>query len=103
MPTTLNKYYIEMTGSPRDFGFKTKEKFLDTVKDFGVVHVTIANCNYLITDDLTSKSIKMRKAKSHRAKIVTYGDFVNMFRVEMRAKKISELKKKMSERQLETA
>lgn len=98
----IAKYYIEMTGSPRDFGFKTKEKFLETVEQFGVVHVKITGCNYLITDDLTSNTIKMKTAKRNGAKVVTYGEFVNMFRVEMRAKKINELKKKMLERQGQT-
>ena len=52
MPTVTTKYWIEMTGSPRTFGFKTKEKFLETVKEFGVVHVGINDCSHLITDDV---------------------------------------------------
>ena len=96
-PEIKRQYWIEMTGSPKNFGFKTKEKFLETVKDFNVYHTNITNCQYLITDDITSNTIKMKTARKHGVKIFTYGEFVNLFKVEMRSKKIIELQKKMLE------
>lgn len=96
MPKTTNNYWIEMTGSPKKFGFKTKQVFFDLVKGFGVNKCTANDRNYLITDNLSSNTIKMKTAKKHRATIMTYGDFANMFTIQMRLKKISELKKKIA-------
>jgi len=96
MPKITTKYWIEMTGSPKTFGFKTKQNFLNTVKRFGVAKTTATNCNYLITDNLKSNTIKMKTAKKHGVTVMTYGGFANMFVIGMRLKKIEELKKKIS-------
>lgn len=94
MPKTTSNYWIEMTGSPKKHGFKTKQVFFDLVKGFGVNKCGINDCNYLITDNLASNTIKMKTAKKHRATIMTYSGFANMFTIQMRLKKISDLKRK---------
>lgn len=99
MPTR-NKIYIEMTGSPREFGFKTKEKFLETLAPFGVQHCPLTHgCNYLVTNNILSSTNKMKKASYFGAKIITYGDLLSQFTVQLRSKKIEDLKKKMLEKQ----
>lgn len=100
MPKPSNKIYIEMTGSPKAFGFKTKEKFLETLVPFGVEHHPLTHgCKYLVTNDISSSTNKMKKAKSYGAKVITYGDLLNQFTVQLRSKKIEDLKKKMLEKQ----
>ena len=70
-----NTVYICMTGSPKNFGYKTKEEFISQFSNVEEVSVTDAKCNYLITDDLNSKSGKMKAAEKKGVKIVTYGTF----------------------------
>ena len=67
--------YICMTGSPKNFGFKTKEEFISQFSNVEEVSVTDTKCNYLITDDLNSTSGKMKAAEKKGVKIVTYGNF----------------------------
>jgi len=67
--------YVCMTGSPKAFGYKTKEEFIAQFPNVEEVSVTDAKCNYLITDDLNSTSGKMKAAEKKGVKIVTYGDF----------------------------
>jgi len=65
--------YVCMTGSPREFGFKTKEEW---IKQFpNLVDVDLKDATYLITDDYNSTSSKMKNAAKKGIKIVTYGDF----------------------------
>jgi len=71
----MNTIYVCMTGSPRDFGFKTKEEFISRFPNVEQVSVTDARCNYLITDSLNSTSSKMKNAQKKGVKIVTYGEF----------------------------
>jgi len=62
-----------MTGSPKEFGFKTKEEW---IKQFpNVIETDIKDAQYLITDSYTSKSSKMKTADKKGIKIVTYSDF----------------------------
>lgn len=70
-----NTIYVCMTGSPKNFGFKTKEEFISQFPNVEEVAVTDAKCNYLITDDLNSSSGKMKAAEKKGVKIVTYGQF----------------------------
>ena len=70
-----NTIYVCMTGSPKNFGFKTKEEFIAQFPNVEEVAVTDAKCNYLITDDLNSSSGKMKAAEKKGVKIVTYGQF----------------------------
>jgi len=66
---------FEMTGSPKDFGWKTKKDFVNSLS--GSVEHTKLNkdTDYLITDDVTSNSGKMKKAKKYGTTIVDYKDF----------------------------
>ena len=65
---------IEMTGSPKEFGFATKEEFINSVEPYGVVAGKLnSECTYLITDDLSSTTSKMVKAKKLGKEILTYG------------------------------
>lgn len=72
---SMNTVYVCMTGSPKAFGFKTKEEFIAQFPNVEEVSVTDAKCNYLITDDLNSTSGKMKNAQKKGVKIVTYGQF----------------------------
>jgi len=89
--------YIEMTGSPKEYGFKTKEKFLEVLKSFGVEHTKLTDplCDFLITNDLTSKTGKMKIAKSRKIKVLTYGQLVEQFKTLLRSKKIQDLRNKI--------
>lgn len=67
----------EMTGSPKDFGYSTKsevEKILSNWKHTKLEKGT----TYLITDDLTSTSAKMKKAQKNGTKIITYKQAVEL-------------------------
>lgn len=64
-----------MTGSPKGFGYKTKEEFVKAFPRVEEVKLTDKICQYLITDDYNSTSNKMEIATKKGVKIVTYGDF----------------------------
>lgn len=67
---------FELTGSPKDFGFKTKEEFIKLAKEKGYRHSSLSkDTDFLITDDYESSSSKMAKAKKLGVQIITYGDF----------------------------
>lgn len=67
----------EFTGSPKEFGFKTKEEFLKSISKHNFVHGKLdKNCKYLITDDVDSSSSKTQKAKKLGVEIITYGDLL---------------------------
>jgi len=71
--TNKDTIYICMTGSPKDFGFKTKEEF---IKNFpNCKESDLKNAKYLITDSYTSSSSKMKVAEKKGIQIRTYGDF----------------------------
>jgi len=77
---TSDTLFVCMTGSPKPFGFATKKIFSDLIGDrLNEVSITSKDCQYLITDDLNSKSSKMKNAEKKGINIVTYGDFVNQF------------------------
>jgi len=62
-----------MTGSPKEFGFKTKEEW---IKQFpNVIETDIKEASYLITDSYSSSSSKMKTAEKKGITIKTYGDF----------------------------
>lgn len=89
--------WIEMTGSPRKFGFKTKEQFIDALKPFGVSATKISyGADFLITNDMSSKTLKMKAAKEEGIEIMTYGDLIEKYRIEMRKQKLLELKEKLN-------
>jgi len=69
---------FEMTGSPKPYGFKTKDEFLNLIKSHGYVHTGLdKNTNILITDDPNSSSSKMAKAKKLGIAIKTYDQILN--------------------------
>jgi DNA ligase (NAD+) len=71
----------ELTGSPKDFGFKTKEEFINRLKIYGYVHTDLnKSTNYLITDDIESSSSKTLKAKKLNVKIITYSQVLEMLK-----------------------
>jgi len=72
--------YYEMTGSPKPF-FKTKEEFVDFAKNKKFEHKSLSkDCKFLFTNTYESTSSKMKKAKSLGVQIITYSDFLNMFK-----------------------
>jgi DNA ligase (NAD+) len=69
--------FYEMTGSPKDFGFKTKSEFTDLLKTKGYIHHKIDDtCKYLVTDSYTSSSSKMKAAEKKGIEIITYGELI---------------------------
>lgn len=89
----MDKYiYIEMTGSPREHGFKTKEQFVKSLNSVNVFQRKLEHgAEYLITNDLSSDTAKMRFAKKRKIKIKTYSEFVNEFKQISRTKKLQDL------------
>lgn len=72
---------FEMTGSPKDFGFATKEEFVKSVEPYGYVPSSLtAKTTYLITDDLSSTTGKMGKAIKLGVKTLTYGQLIDMIK-----------------------
>lgn len=76
----MNAIYVCMTGSPKEFGFATKSDFVKAF-DGELIDVSLSdkNCKYLITDDYSSTSSKMKTAQKKGIKILTYGDFMTEF------------------------
>jgi len=72
---TAGSYGVCMTGSPKGAGYKTKKEFLEKFPNLYEVSLTDSNCTYLVTDDLTSTSSKMKTAAKKGIEIKTYGDF----------------------------
>jgi NAD-dependent DNA ligase len=70
---------MEMTGSPKEFGFDTKKDFVTAVAPYGIVAGTLnKDCSFLVTDDLSSTTSKMEKATKLGVQIVTYGQLIEM-------------------------
>jgi NAD-dependent DNA ligase len=70
---------MEMTGSPKDFGFETKSDFVKAVEPYGIVAGSLnKDCTFLVTDDLSSMTSKMVKANKLGVQIVTYGQLFDM-------------------------
>lgn len=77
-----NTLFVCMTGSPKSFGFNTKELFANEF-DGNIIEVSLSDksCKYLITDDYSSNSSKMVTAKKKNIEILTYGDFFSKFKM----------------------
>lgn len=76
-PPAANVRYFEMTGSPKNFGFKAKKDFIDAANSAGFQHGKLnKDATYLITDDLNSSSSKMKRAVKDGVEIITYGEFI---------------------------
>ena len=77
--TTEYSATYEMTGSPKGFGFATKSEFEKVVKNWK--HTKLEKgTTYLITDDLSSTSSKMKKAQKNGTKILTYEQAVELYK-----------------------
>jgi NAD-dependent DNA ligase len=71
---------IEMTGEP---GTGTKEQYIKNIQQINpnVVHLPLTkNTNYLITNDTSSNTTKMNKARKYNIQIITYNDFINLIK-----------------------
>jgi NAD-dependent DNA ligase len=76
---TSDTITFEMTGSPKEFGFKTKDEFIKMVNAKGFVHTPLQKgTKYLITDDVNSSSSKMSKAKKLGIEIISYDQAIKM-------------------------
>ena len=78
---TMNAYSVELTGSPKTAGWKTKDEFLAEASKHAIVHQVKkldASTNYLITDNLDSTTSKMTTASKLGVKTVTYSEFMNI-------------------------
>jgi len=64
---------VTLTGSPKVFGFPTKKEFL--AKYPNLYEVDLKDATFLVTDDLSSTSSKMKTAAKKGIEIKTYGDF----------------------------
>ena len=72
----------EMTGSPKESGFKTKSELIEYLKGKGYVKDDLSRegagavpehvCDILLTDSYSSSSNKMQKAKKMGITIKTY-------------------------------
>ena len=68
------KQKIIMTGSPEEFGYKTKAVFLQQHPELEETS-SWKEIDILVTDDLDSNSSKMQKARKLGIPIKTYGEF----------------------------
>lgn len=77
---------IECTGSPRDFGFKTKATFLEKLAPFGYTHGKMKKTNnevdILVTNDPDSSTSKMKLAADLGVEIMTYEELTELFELE---------------------
>lgn len=69
------KIPIVMTGSPKEFGFKTKSEFLAAHPEYVDVGSSIKDCKILFTDDLKSTSSKMKQAAKYGVEVRLYESF----------------------------
>jgi len=66
---------FEMTGSPKLHGWKTKNDFVSSLSN-EVEHTKLTkDTDYLITDNLSSNTSKMKKAKKYGVEIIEYHTF----------------------------
>lgn len=72
-----NMVKICMTGSPKSFGFSSKADFISFLNSVNInaEETSVKDCAILVTDNLESKSSKMKNAEKLGKKIVTYDYF----------------------------
>ena len=77
---------IEMTGSPKSAGFKTKASFLEKLAPHGYTQDKMRKKNnpvdVLVTNDPDSSTNKMVLAKELGVDIMTYEDLTDLFELE---------------------
>lgn len=69
-----NDITFEMTGSTKAFGYKTKNEFINYLKNKGYRHTGLKEAKILFTDDLSSSSSKMKEATKRGVIIKLYDD-----------------------------
>jgi len=76
MPEIISENSIgfEMTGSPKSFGFKTKEEFIAYAKTKGYHHSGLKDAKILFVDSLTSSSSKVKTAITKGVSIILYSE-----------------------------
>ena len=72
----LNGIGVEMTGSPKESGFKVKSDLIKFLASHGYVHKPLKEAKYLLTDSMTSTSSKMDAARKAKVEIITYEDLI---------------------------
>lgn len=78
---TMKTRIMEMTGSPKEFGFATKNDFVAAVAPYGIIAGTLnKDCSFLVTDNLDSMTSKMEKAAKLGVQVVTYGQLIEMLK-----------------------
>jgi len=71
----------ELTGSPKEFGFAKKDEFVKLLKEHNYVHTGLdSSTDILITDDISSSSSKMAKAKKLGIEIMTYDQVLSLIK-----------------------
>lgn len=70
---------FEMTGSPKSFGFSTKDEFCKQVPNWKHAKLD-KTTTYLITDDKTSTTGKMGKAAKLGTKVLTYSEAIELYK-----------------------
>lgn len=74
---------MELTGSPKSAGFKTKASFLSVMSDFGwtqdKMRIKNNQVKMLVTNDVFSNTNKMKMAKRLGIDIVTYDELVELY------------------------
>ena len=70
----VEKIKVILTGSPEEFGYKTKSVFLQQHPNLEETS-SWKEIQILVTDSLESNSGKMQKARKAGIPIKTYGDF----------------------------
>ena len=77
---------IEMTGSPKGSGFKTKSTFLAALEEYGYSQAKMRKkgntVDILVTDNMSSMTNKMELATELGVEIMTYTDLVEAFDLE---------------------
>jgi spore coat polysaccharide biosynthesis predicted glycosyltransferase SpsG len=84
--TSSGNLHYEMTGSPKEAGFKTKAELIKHLAGHGYVKDDLSGegygkvpdkvCDLLLTDSYDSPSSKMTKAKKLGIQILTFQDLL---------------------------
>ena len=72
----VNGIGFEMTGSPKDAGYKVKSDLIKFMASKGYVHKPLKEAKILLTDSMTSTSSKMGAARKAKVEIITYEDMI---------------------------
>jgi DNA ligase (NAD+) len=70
---------FEMTGSPSDAGYKTKDELVTFLGTKGFAHTKLKDAKLLLTDSHASSSSKMKDARKKGIKIMTYDELIATF------------------------